>query len=493
MLLKFQLDDSEFRIVNPDDVNVQASLDYIRCHFDIKSSMWSGMDALCAVFKNLTFNKYDQVMLDSNHNCYINPDLFRRGGTIDVKLVGDKYLSDGVRSTTHQTGIVVLRINDGVVIPVRVPDKYDVFLAEYEIASQNVQNVIDDLTTKVADGFFNGEDGVSITNITYASDGKVTVFLSDGSSFTSADSMRGAPFTYSDFTPAQLEGLKGPQGSPGRDGSDGDDGRGITSISKTGTSGLVDTYTITYTDGTTSTYTVTNGRDGHDGVDGDVDDVQINGASILSNNVANITNFSGQSTSSLNNKAGLVPKPPAIGETGQWHILTDGGWIEASPQEDSLIPWARKYSPAFTGTPTAPTAATGTSTTQLATTEFVANTVGAMTSGVSDVKVNNASVVSDGIASIPKATDSQWGVLKIRNGTNEGNSAYILGICRDSGWDFVPKLSAAYKISTNCLPDATTTAKGAMSAADKTKLDSITLTNGVIDASCLPVYNGGVS
>lgn len=35
---------------------------------------------------------------------------------------------------------------------------------------------------------------------------------------------------------------------------------GISSISKTGTSGLVDTYTITYADDTTSTYSVTNGN-----------------------------------------------------------------------------------------------------------------------------------------------------------------------------------------------------------------------------------------
>ena len=34
--------------------------------------------------------------------------------------------------------------------------------------------------------------------------------------------------------------------------------KGIVSITKTSTVGLVDTYTITYTDGTTSTFTVTN-------------------------------------------------------------------------------------------------------------------------------------------------------------------------------------------------------------------------------------------
>lgn len=45
-------------------------------------------------------------------------------------------------------------------------------------------------------------------------------------------------------------------------------GRGIDNISKTSTSGLVDTYTIEYTDDTTTTYNVTNGRNGTDGVDG---------------------------------------------------------------------------------------------------------------------------------------------------------------------------------------------------------------------------------
>lgn len=38
----------------------------------------------------------------------------------------------------------------------------------------------------------------------------------------------------------------------------------ILSIEKTGTDGLVDTYTITYTDGRTSTFTITNGKDGSD-------------------------------------------------------------------------------------------------------------------------------------------------------------------------------------------------------------------------------------
>lgn len=51
-------------------------------------------------------------------------------------------------------------------------------------------------------------------------------------------------------------------------GETGSDGRGIVSVEKTGTSGKVDTYTITYTDETTSTFTVTNGTNGTNGSDG---------------------------------------------------------------------------------------------------------------------------------------------------------------------------------------------------------------------------------
>lgn len=51
------------------------------------------------------------------------------------------------------------------------------------------------------------------------------------------------------------------RGATGATGSTGATGNGISSISKTGTSGLVDTYTITYTNGNTATFTVTNGSD----------------------------------------------------------------------------------------------------------------------------------------------------------------------------------------------------------------------------------------
>ena len=57
-------------------------------------------------------------------------------------------------------------------------------------------------------------------------------------------------------------GLPGPQGEPGKDGVS------VTSIEKTGTNELIDTYTITYSDGHTSTFVVVNGAQGPQGIQG---------------------------------------------------------------------------------------------------------------------------------------------------------------------------------------------------------------------------------
>ena len=59
-----------------------------------------------------------------------------------------------------------------------------------------------------------------------------------------------------------------PDGQTGATGATGADGVSITGVTKTSTSGLVDTYTITYSNGNTSTFTVTNGADGAAGAAG---------------------------------------------------------------------------------------------------------------------------------------------------------------------------------------------------------------------------------
>ena len=66
--------------------------------------------------------------------------------------------------------------------------------------------------------------------------------------------------------PAGPTGPIGPTGQTGPTGPTGPAGNGITNITGPVSSGNVDTYTIHYTDNTTSTFTVTNGTDGQDGV-----------------------------------------------------------------------------------------------------------------------------------------------------------------------------------------------------------------------------------
>ena len=70
--------------------------------------------------------------------------------------------------------------------------------------------------------------------------------------------------TYSDSTTSTFNVTNGANGTNGINGTDGADGNGIVSLIKTNTVGLVDTYTITFTDSSTTNFNVTNGADGTD-------------------------------------------------------------------------------------------------------------------------------------------------------------------------------------------------------------------------------------
>ena len=110
------------------------------------------------------------------------------------------------------------------------------------------------------------------------------------------------------------------------DGVDGEDGRGIVSVEKTGTSGLVDTYTITYTDGTTTTFTVTNGKDGVDGKDG-IDGISpVATVSQTSTGVRIIiVDKNGSTTADVNNGTNGVTFTPNVSSEGIISWANDGG------------------------------------------------------------------------------------------------------------------------------------------------------------------------
>ena len=95
---------------------------------------------------------------------------------------------------------------------------------------------------------------------------------------------------------------------------------------------------------------------------------------------------------------------------------------------------------------------------------------------VTDVKVDGSSVVSIGVATIPKSGYNQYGVVQAYD--NSEPPAGVLVIKNDNKSLYAPTTyfveGEGFKpIRPHFLPDATTTAKGAMSASDKAKLDSI--------------------
>ena len=147
-------------------------------------------------------------------------------------------------------------------------------------------------TNQPAEGL-RGEVGNGISAIYMSgSDGLVdtyTVVYTDGTStlFTVTNGAQGAQ------GPQGVQGIQGVPGEKGEDGHTpvitiqqgnwyidgvdttqpalgvkGDTGNGISSVKKTNTAGLVDTYTITYTDGSYTTFTVTNGAQGVQGIQG---------------------------------------------------------------------------------------------------------------------------------------------------------------------------------------------------------------------------------
>lgn len=107
------------------------------------------------------------------------------------------------------------------------------------------------------------------------------LFVSDFSGATGIQGERG---------PQGIQGVQGEQGIQGIQGETGAAGNGISTIQKTSTSGLVDTYTITYTDGNTSTFSITNGEDG------EVSQEQLDETNSHLDNLSKVSNLFGKIT-----------------------------------------------------------------------------------------------------------------------------------------------------------------------------------------------------
>lgn len=255
MLLNFVIDKDGFRCTNASDILNTDYVSYVKCHFDFKIDSWKSVTSVIAIFKSATYNETAEVLLDVNNDCYIDPEVYKRGGVVLCKLVGDRYKSTGEPvSSSHITNITSFKVNDSITLPTPIPSKYDVFVAELELAQQAVLDAINEISAAAERGDFDGDQGVGIRSVTYNADGTVTITLTDDTTFTSAYSMKGEP------------------------GDDGADGVGIETVTY-GEDGKV---TVTLSNGTsfTSQYSM-RGPEGPRGPAGNVEDVYINGSSIV--------------------------------------------------------------------------------------------------------------------------------------------------------------------------------------------------------------------
>lgn len=139
-----------------------------------------------------------------------------------------------------------------------------------------------------------GDTGNGIISTTLNADYTLTILFSDGTSVTTSS-------------------IRGAQGETGATGN------GIANIAKTSTSGLIDTYTITYTNGATDTFQVKNGENGS----GSVADVWVDGASVLDGDTAKID---------LSGKADTGDIPTAVSE-----LANDAGYITDYTETDPVF------------------------------------------------------------------------------------------------------------------------------------------------------------
>ena len=139
------------------------------------------------------------------------------------------------------------------------------------------------------------------------------------------------------YTVTQVGSLKGPQGETGLTGATGATGKGISKIEKTSTVGKTNTFTITYTDNSTSTFTLDDGTDGTNGTDGEDGTKIYNGEGIPADTLGNIGDYY------LDNNSGYLYKKS---NSSKWDVETklkgddgiDGEDGQRGPQINTLPP-----------------------------------------------------------------------------------------------------------------------------------------------------------
>ena len=208
------------------------TVDYIKAGF-VLDDEWKSCDVVRVAWSGRQGTII--TLLDADDSCVVPHEVLAVYGKVSVNLYGVKYDDDGeefTRITTAPVTAIIIdstaRIDGSETAPI-TPSQFEQFVQAVKTETEKVTGM-----TAVAETLPTGSDATA----SY-SDGVLTLGL-----------------------PRGVKGDAGERGEPGATGPAGATGNGIQSITKTGSSGLVDTYTIRFTDGSSSTFTVTNGQDG---------------------------------------------------------------------------------------------------------------------------------------------------------------------------------------------------------------------------------------
>ena len=266
-ILNFTVNEQNLNCENPIRISTNK-VNYIQANFDLGEN-WDGFDSVRAVWFN-DFNCISTV-LDSLGNCVVPFEVMKRKGNVKVNLVGsiseDNVLTD--RLTSYPVVAVIVdctaQINGANTSPI-TPSEYEQFVAAVHEDAERAEAGAT-ASEQSAQNAHTSEQNAS-QSAQSAHDDKVAIeeaiaeVIQQIEDFEQVqvvvNTLPPSSQATSDFTDGVLT-LGIPQGVKG------DTGNGIQSIRKTGTSGLVDTYTITLTDGQTTTFTVTNGSKGDTG------------------------------------------------------------------------------------------------------------------------------------------------------------------------------------------------------------------------------------
>ena len=196
----------------------------------IKSSLLTGSNVLMQlVVDQINLTKYiltTDTTINPNKTYFVKED--NTYIVVENPVVADISTYYEAQIPTFKTDIFLLKVRDSINAEATIPDEYPTWVNILNTligTINNKLNLVDEALIEMNNLNINVSDKV---------DGKITITFTDKEGNTKEVEIK--------------------------------DGRGIVSIIKTETSGNIDTYTITYTDNTTSTFQVTNGIDGTDGV-----------------------------------------------------------------------------------------------------------------------------------------------------------------------------------------------------------------------------------